>query len=219
MDRLRHLIVGSFVGGALLGGALVAGGCSKDPNAPRPDEASLPRTAVVTGESDPNALKTFCDKSWPGEGAVQPWGGGPAKKPAVSPSAAVAAPPAVEGKAKGWRWVSFWATWCAPCLEEMPMLGKWRDAFQKEGVPFDLELWSVDEDEAKLRDKVRQGLPAPVTWVESPEALAAYLGKIGRDPDSMLPVQMLIDPKDQLRCVRVGSVHDNDWGTVRKLIR
>ena len=125
------------------------------------------------------------------------------------------AAPAVER----FTWVNVWATWCAPCLEEMPMLGKWRDAFQREGTPFDLELWSVDEDEAKLRERVQQGLPAPVTWVESPEALSAYLGKIGLDPDAMLPVQMLVDPKDQLRCVRIGSVHENDWGTVRKLIR
>jgi len=206
MDRLRHLIVGA----GLTLGSIGLAGCSKGPT-PKP-EPTMPRTAVVTGESDPNALKTFCDKSWPGEGAVQPWGGGPAKKPT----------PKVEGgsgTAKGWRWVNFWATWCAPCLEEMPMLGKWRDALNKEGVAFDLELWSVDEDEAKLRERVAQGLPAPVTWVESPEALSAYLGKLGMNPDSMLPVQMLVDPKDNLRCVRVGSVHDNDWGTVKKLIR
>lgn len=203
MDRLRHLIVGA---GAI--GALALTGCSKGAT-PKP-EPTTPRTAVVTGESDPNALKTFCDKSWPATGAVQPWGGGPARKQTSK----------VEGGSqRGWRWVNFWATWCAPCLEEMPMLGRWRDAFQKEGVPFDLELWSVDEDEAKLRERVGQGLPAPVTWVESPEALSAYLGKLGLNPDSMLPVQMLVDPKDNLRCVRVGSVHDNDWGTVRKLIR
>jgi len=203
MDRLRHLIIGTAAVSAL------AAGCSKGPGA-KPVAPTPPRTAVVTGESDPNALKTFCDKSWPGTGAVQPWGGGPARKPASKVEA---------GSQQGWRWINFWATWCAPCLEEMPMLGRWRDALQKEGVPFDLELWSVDEDEAKLRERVREGLPAPVTWVESPEALSAFLGKLGLNPDSMLPVQMLVDPKDNLRCVRVGAVHDNDWGTVKKLIR
>jgi len=206
MDRLRYLIAGAAV-------SLVASCTKVEPQRPEP---TMPRTAVVTAESDPNALKTFCDKSWPSEGAVQAWGGGPAKRSGRQVEGAYRAPLAAAG---GWRWVNFWATWCTPCLEEMPMLGKWRDALQKEGTPFELELWSVDEDEAKLRERVGQGVPGPVTWVESPEALAAFLGKLGLDPDSMLPVQMLIDPKDHLRCVRVGSVHENDWGTVRKLIR
>lgn len=189
--------------------AMSAGGCKggepAKPKAPPVDEAA--RTAKIEAAMK-LAATDFCDKSWAGEGAdVRPFGIGPKVKG-----------PAAEAKLGSWRWVNFWATWCAPCLEEMPLLGRWRDTLAREGVPFELELWSVDEDEAKLRARVQAGLPAKTVWVDGPESLSAYLGAAGMDPDSMLPVQMLVDPKGNLRCVRIGSISENDWGTVRRLI-
>lgn len=221
MDRLRHLTcqraategwaatqrrpyVGRLTMTLGIAALLMMVGCSKDPNAPKPQPTEMPRTVGVEAEADPAALKTFCDKSWTTDAPA--FGGGPRLKEGT----ATATP--------GWRWVNFWATWCAPCLEEMPMLGRWRDGLVKEGAPFSLELWSVDEDEAKLRQRVKDGLPATVKWVAGPEALSEYLGKLGLDPDSMLPVHMLVDGKDRLRCVRIGAVSENDYGTVRRLI-
>ncbi len=172
--------------------------------------------APVVIAGDPKAYQSFCDKHWPGEGpAAMTWKGPALKKLAgVVESAA----PASAGR---WTWVSFWATWCGPCLIEMPLIAKWRDGLQKDGVPMNVELWSIDDDAAALREKVKGGMIGPighVKWVESPAVLAAFLQTLGLNPDSAIPIQMLVDPNGKLRCVRVGSVHDDDWGTVRKLV-
>lgn len=182
--------------------------CGKDaPKTGGGAEAGSDRSVKIEAAAN-TAAADFCDKHWPGEGeGVRAFGNGPKVKG-----------PAAQAKPGSWRWVNYWATWCAPCLEEMPLLGRWRDTFVREAVPFELELWSVDEDEEKLRERVRAGLPAKMTWVDGPESLAAYLGEAGLDPDSMLPVQMLVDPKGNLRCIRIGSVTEKDWGTVRRLV-
>ena len=43
--------------------------------------------------------------------------------------------------------LSFWATWCGPCKEEMPHLQKMYDAKKDEGF----EILSINCDESKLR--------------------------------------------------------------------
>ncbi|QQR91773.1 MAG: hypothetical protein IPJ88_08740 [Myxococcales bacterium] len=32
---------------------------------------------------------------------------------------------------KGWRWINVWATWCKPCIEEMPRLAAWKARLEK----------------------------------------------------------------------------------------
>ncbi|MCB9730959.1 MAG: TlpA family protein disulfide reductase [Deltaproteobacteria bacterium] len=153
------------------------------------------------------AAAAFCDKHW--LAADAPDFTGPALKP-LSPEPA---PPA-----GAWRWVNFWATWCGPCIEEMPLLARWRDALAKEDHPLELELWSVDVDEAKLRARAERGMPGTVRWTESPEALASYLTTLGLSGDSAIPIHMLVDPQGKLRCVRVGSVKPENWGGIRALL-
>jgi len=48
--------------------------------------------------------------------------------------------------------ISFWATWCAPCVSEMPQLAKTYARYKDRGF----EIMAVSTDDANERDKVRE---------------------------------------------------------------
>jgi len=199
MDRLFHLII--------VAGLMTA--CGKG-ETPKPTPEQQPAAIKVPEQNDEAAAKDFCDKSWPGVGATSmPFSGGPARRKLEGTK---------EPASGTWRWVNYWATWCGPCIDEIPLLERWHQALVKEGTPIALELWSVDEDEARLKKKLAEGMPGDKQWVASPQTLADYLGKLGLDPEATLPIHMLVDPNDKLRCVRVGSVSGDHYPTVRKLL-
>lgn len=45
--------------------------------------------------------------------------------------------------------INLWATWCVPCVEEMPMLNKIKEKYQSENIEF-LSM-SIDTDSIKLK--------------------------------------------------------------------
>ena len=215
MDRLFDLSCRVLLAAGLVLGLTATVGCGRDDAKAKakatPSEAAAGRSAGVAAAKtvDPKVLDGFCDKHWPALGAgIQPFAGGPKAR-------------ALDDKADHsgrWRWINFWATWCKPCIEEMPMLGRWRDALVKQRHPFALELWTVDEDQQALDARLKQGVPAPVWHVAGAEPLGDYLASLGLDRGAVLPIHMLVDPAGNLRCVRAGSVRPADWGIVRKLV-
>lgn len=97
------------------------------------------------------------------------------------------------------RIVNFWASWCAPCVEEMPVL----DAFARQQAGNNVDLVGIAlDDPAAVRhflNRVPVGYPILIAEPGSSD-LSVQWGN-GR---GVLPFSMLIGPDGQLRATHAG---------------
>ena len=205
MDRLSSVIRASVILVALSGSALF--GCGGEDAAITPEGAAAgPRSrveAVAAEREDP--AERFCDVSAPlglGNALVLPQVEGPAM-----PSS-------------GWRWVNVWATWCAPCVEEMPRIVAWRERLAADGAAIEPYFVSVDQtpDEVTGFRTAHPDAPASARLVD-PAGLPGLITALGLDTGATIPIHALVDPSGRLRCVRTGSVAERDYDTIRAIIR
>lgn len=95
--------------------------------------------------------------------------------------------------------LDFWATWCAPCLVEMPTFARW----EKEYGPQRLTVIgvSMDDDAATARKAVDKLKPGYVIVMGDAKLGTLYGGVMG------LPLIFLIDA-DGVVCARFQSETD-----------
>jgi peroxiredoxin len=97
--------------------------------------------------------------------------------------------------------VNFWATWCPPCVEEMPSLERLHRALGPEGLVV-LGI-SADEDEAALKAFVaRAGVTFPILRDPGGRSAAALYRTTG------YPETFVIDAKGVLHETFIGPA---DW--------
>jgi thiol-disulfide isomerase/thioredoxin len=179
---------------------ILLAGCGEEatitPEAPRRFEA------VAAQRTDP--AERFCDVSAPvGEGRAL-------------------ALPQLEGPAapsEGWRWINVWATWCAPCVEEMPLVASFRERMTAAGAPVTTYFVSVDNG-AEAVSLYRQAHPdMPETArLSDPAGLPGLLASLGLDAGATIPIHVLVDPSGHIRCARSGSITERDYDTVRAIV-
>jgi thiol-disulfide isomerase/thioredoxin len=111
--------------------------------------------------------------------------------------------------------VNFWATWCTPCKEEIPLLAQMQSDLGGSG----LQIVGIAIDNP---DKVRQFIPSsPINYtvaVASMDALNLIRG-LGDDAGA-LPYSVILDRSGKLVASKLGAYHREELrSTLDPLLR
>ncbi|HET7921821.1 MAG TPA: TlpA disulfide reductase family protein [Gammaproteobacteria bacterium] len=93
--------------------------------------------------------------------------------------------------------LNLWATWCAPCREEMPVL----DAFYRQYKSRGVVVFGLSEDDSGDLDSVRQAMK----MFSYPAALAADAQQDDMRAPRILPVTYVMDRKGVIRAKLWGG--------------
>ena len=107
--------------------------------------------------------------------------------------------------------LNIWATWCAPCRDEIPYLQSLYDKHRAEG----LEIVGVSVDargqESAIREFASEFRMTYPIWLDPDERVQSLYLALG------VPSSYLIDRSGILRWRRLGTIHESDTTLTRAL--
>lgn len=111
--------------------------------------------------------------------------------------------------------INFWATWCAPCVKEIPLFEKYR----QEHDNIDMLLVSMDYDLDPNPDKVkmfvqRKKLQSRVLILTEANP-TEWIDQIDKDWSGALPATLVINPQTAKRKLIEGEIKE---GELEKII-
>ena len=109
--------------------------------------------------------------------------------------------------------INFWATWCVPCLREIPLLKEFQDT--RGAVPVQVVGIAVDHLEAvrEFADEMNFNYPVLVGQLEAMDAAARF----GVD-FFVLPFTVFTDTRERIVGVHSGELHAEHLDKLRDVL-
>lgn len=186
MDRLPALVIASL-------GVLA---CDDGPSANAGAEVPKGRVDAVLTRTHKKSWSDLCDATRDPAGEFH-W-------PELD------SPPHDQSRSR-YRWINVWASWCKPCVEELPLLTQTMTRWQDQGESVALTLLSVDAD-AESAQRFLAERPELPTSLRLKDAATApsWLTELGLSAGTSIPVHIVLDAQDRLLCARAGAIGTRD---------
>ena len=109
--------------------------------------------------------------------------------------------------------INFWATWCQPCLAEMPHIDKYYKELKSKGF----EVLSISTDDARNASKVKplvksRGFTFPVLLDKQTKVVKLY------NPNKTLPYNVLIDRNGKIAWTKASYSAGEEVHIKKKII-
>lgn len=101
--------------------------------------------------------------------------------------------------------INFWATWCPPCVSEMPLL----ERMYSENAAKNIQILGIaaDKEEAVKRFVVQKQIHFPIA-IAGGEAI--NLSKSLGNPLGSLPFSVFVHSDGTVQRVKIGELHEDD---------
>jgi thiol-disulfide isomerase/thioredoxin len=117
----------------------------------------------------------------------------------------------INKKSEGIQVINFWATWCGPCIKEMPLFEKLtienRPGIKVTLVSMDLDL--NPDPEKVYKFLARKNIKSEVVLLDAPDP-DSWINKIEKEWSGSLPATLIINQKTGQRKFVGKELHEGD---------